>query len=91
MGDIYHADVRWIRRRGIPSNGWFVQKSLSGGGAGIDIGVHAIDTAWYLMGCPEPIAVSAVTHSRLGDAKAKGLWTLRKLPWRLSASPREKA
>ena len=73
MGDIYHTDVRWIRRRGIPSNGWFVQKSLSGGGAGIDIGVHAIDTAWYLMGCPEPIAVSAVTHSRLGDAKAKGL------------------
>lgn len=31
MGDIYHTDVRWIRRRGIPSNGWFVQKSLSGG------------------------------------------------------------
>lgn len=73
MGDIYHADARWIRRRGIPSNGWFVQKALSGGGAGIDIGVHAIDTAWYLMGSPEPVAVSAVTHSRLGDAGARGL------------------
>ena len=46
MGDIYHCDCRWIRRRGVPANPWFSQKALSGGGPGIDIGVHAIDTAW---------------------------------------------
>lgn len=73
MGEIYHCDCRWIRRRGVPSNPWFSQKELSGGGPGIDIGVHAIDTGWYLMGCPEPLAVSAVTHHRLGKVYAKGI------------------
>lgn len=71
MGEIYHADARWVRRRGIPSNPWFAQKALSGGGAGIDIGVHALDLAWYLMGCPKPLTVSAMTHSRLGDVRAE--------------------
>ncbi len=73
MGEIYHADCRWIRRRGVPANPWFSQKELAGGGPGIDIGVHAIDTAWYLMGCPRPLSVSAVTHSRLGKLYARGV------------------
>lgn len=73
MGEIYHCDCRWIRRRGVPANPWFSQKALSGGGPGIDIGVHAIDVAWYLMGCPKPVAVSAVAHSRLGKVYAKGI------------------
>ena len=73
MGEMYHADARWIRRRGIPTNPWFVQKELSGGGAGIDIGVHTIDLAWYLLGCPKPISVSAMAHRRLGNIRAKGV------------------
>ena len=73
MGEVYHADARWIRRRGIPTNPWFSQKALSGGGPSIDIGVHTIDLAWYLMGCPEPLSVSAMTHHRLGKVYAKGL------------------
>ena len=72
MGEIYHADARWMRRRGVPANAWFSQKALAGGGAGLDIGVHAIDTAWYLMGCPEPISVSGITHHRLGRATCRG-------------------
>lgn len=73
MGEIYHADARWIRRRGVPANPWFSRKALSGGGAAIDIGVHAIDLAWYLMGCPEPLSVSATAHRRLGAARARGI------------------
>lgn len=72
MGEIYHADARWIRRRGVPANAWFSQKALAGGGAGLDIGVHAIDTAWYLMGCPKPVSVSGMAHRRLGSAPCKG-------------------
>ena len=64
---------RWIRRRGIPANSWFQRKILSGGGAGLDIGVHAIDTTWYLMGCPEPVSVSGVAHRRLGNIQCKGV------------------
>ena len=73
FGDVYHADARWIRRRGIPTNPWFSQKALSGGGPAIDIGVHTIDLAWYLMGCPKPISVSSMAHHRLGKVYAKGM------------------
>jgi len=28
----------------------------------IDLGVHALDSAWYLMGTPRPISVSAQVY-----------------------------
>jgi predicted dehydrogenase len=61
LGKIYFAEAVWVRSRGIPSGigGWFTEKKRSGGGALIDIGVHALDAAWYLMGTPRPTAVSA--------------------------------
>ena len=39
--------------------GWFTQKSLAGGGALADMGVHAIDTIRYILGDPEPKEVYA--------------------------------
>ncbi|MBA2435516.1 MAG: hypothetical protein H0V54_10640 [Chthoniobacterales bacterium] len=39
--------------------GWFTDKQRSGGGTLIDIGIHALDSAWYLMGTPRPISVTA--------------------------------
>lgn len=39
--------------------GWFTQKALSGGGAIADIGIHAIDTARFLLGDPQPVSVFA--------------------------------
>ena len=64
LGDIYHAKATWVRSRGIPQGvgGWFTEKKRSGGGALIDIGVHALDSAWYLMGTPRPTAVSAQVY-----------------------------
>jgi predicted dehydrogenase len=64
LGNIYHAKATWVRSRGIPQGvgGWFTEKKRSGGGALIDIGVHALDSAWYLMGTPRPIAVSAQVY-----------------------------
>ena len=61
LGTIYLAEAVWVRSRGIPSGlgGWFTEKKRSGGGALIDIGIHALDSAWYLMGTPRPVSVTA--------------------------------
>ncbi len=61
LGPIYFAEATWVRSRGIPLGigGWFTEKARSGGGALIDIGIHALDTAWFLMGTPRPVSVSA--------------------------------
>src|SRR6267378_5428754 len=61
LGRIYRARATWVRSRGIPGGigSWFTDKKRSGGGALIDIGVHALDTAWYLMGTPRPTSISA--------------------------------
>ena len=40
-------------------NGWFTQKELAGGGAMADMGIHALDTARFLLGDPKPVAVYA--------------------------------
>ena len=46
--------------------GWFVDPILAGGGALPDMGVHAIDTARFLLGDPEPVRVCAVVGTRYG-------------------------
>ena len=60
VGDIYYAELSRIRQRGIPKWGKFHIKSESGGGAFLDIGVHAIDSVIWLMGNPAPKTVTAV-------------------------------
>ncbi|HAI10380.1 MAG TPA: gfo/Idh/MocA family oxidoreductase [Phycisphaerales bacterium] len=73
MGDIYAGRVGWIRRRGIPGKGgWFTTKELSGGGPLIDLGVHMIDLAIWLMGNPKPVAVSGSTYCKFANADVKG-------------------
>ncbi len=54
-----------IRTKGIgvhthwgPS-GWFTQKKFAGGGAMADMGIHALDTARFLLGDPKPVSVYA--------------------------------
>ena len=53
-------------------SGWFIQKALAGGGALADMGVHAIDTARFLLGNslgePLPKSVYARTGTHYIDA-----------------------
>jgi predicted dehydrogenase len=39
--------------------GWFTQKEFAGGGALADMGIHALDTARFLLGDPRPVSVYA--------------------------------
>jgi predicted dehydrogenase len=49
----YGVHVNW------GPSGWFTHKPLAGGGAMADMGVHALDTARFLLGDPKPISVYA--------------------------------
>ena len=87
LGEIYYARSVWFRRRGIPGlaandfntgsgksapmGSWFFDKKQSGGGPLIDLGVHRLDLALWLMGSPEPVWVMASTYTKFGDKLAK--------------------
>jgi len=73
LGDVYFAKCAYVRRNGIPigAGGWFIDKSRSGGGALIDIGVHALDVTWYMMGSPKPVAVSGAAFRKFEKAVPK--------------------
>ena len=67
LGRVYHAKASWMRRQGIPGmGGWFTSREMAGGGPLIDLGVHVLDMALYLLGEPEVEAVSAATYAELG-------------------------
>ncbi|UVY84460.1 Gfo/Idh/MocA family oxidoreductase [Brachybacterium sp. NBEC-018] len=66
LGALYYATARNLRRAGNPG-GWFADKEVSGGGPLVDVGVHFIDIAWWLLGTPEVATVSGFTADRLGD------------------------
>jgi predicted dehydrogenase len=49
----------WGVHAGWGPSGWFTDPALAGGGALIDMGIHAIDTARFLLGDPTPDRVRA--------------------------------
>src|SRR5439155_24612778 len=74
LGEIYYARARSIRRSGIPD--WGAHFIRAGGGAFRDMGVHALDAAWWIAGCPEPVSVSGVAGAKFGP-RGQGYWEYR--------------
>lgn len=74
IGDVYLAESNYIRCRGIPfgAGGWFVNKK-KGGGVLLDLGIHAIDDAWFIMGCPRPVEVMAGLYCAFSDLAPEGV------------------
>ncbi len=78
LGDIYYGEATCMRRRGIPGWGVFTQKTLQGGGALIDIGVHTLDHTMWLMGNPKPVSVMGATYAAFGKrSDVVSIWD----PW----------
>ncbi len=72
IGDIYYGRTVWHRRRGMPGfGGWFGQKELAGGGPLIDLGVHRLDLALWLMGYPDPVSVKGAVHCEIAGRLAR--------------------
>lgn len=81
FGRVYYAKAFWMRRSGIPGLGtWFTNKELAGGGPLIDLGVHVLDMALYMMGNPKPVTVSAMTFSEIGR-QGRGQWLGSRFPF----------
>lgn len=69
LGDIYYAKTHWLRRHTFSMfNGWHGSKSISGGGPMMDLGVHRLDLALWLMGFPKPKTVVASTFNKIGKS-----------------------
>jgi predicted dehydrogenase len=76
FGQMMFVKCQALRRRGIPNWGVFGRKELQGGGPMIDIGVHVIEMAHYMIGSPKPVAASGNTWTYLGNkpSDVESMW-----------------
>lgn len=66
MGDIYYGEVsRMLNCAKL--NGWFLDKSKSGGGCLIDMAIHQLDLLLYFMNYPKVISVKGFTSGMNKD------------------------
>ncbi|MEM7806742.1 MAG: Gfo/Idh/MocA family oxidoreductase [Planctomycetota bacterium] len=73
LGDVYHARLWFLRRDRLPVRPGFIYKEHSGGGPCIDVGVHILDLAMWLMGHRKPVAVTGVARKEV--AAQPGAWS----------------
>lgn len=57
IGDPFYVKCGWIRKQS-SSEKWFTKKEESGGGVIIDLGIHLLDLALWLLDYPEISSVS---------------------------------
>ncbi|MEO6434977.1 MAG: Gfo/Idh/MocA family oxidoreductase [Tepidisphaeraceae bacterium] len=76
FGKILYVRAQALRRRGIPNWGVFGRKELQGGGPMIDIGVHILETAHYMIGSPKPVAASGSAWTYMGNkpSEVASMW-----------------
>ena len=72
FGEVYVTRAQALRRCGVPGWGAFTNKSLQGGGPLIDIGIHMLDVAMYVLGFPAVKRVTAHSFQKLGTTKHCG-------------------
>jgi predicted dehydrogenase len=72
LGDVYHAKLVFLRRRGRPGfdiledSKWFLDFNRAGGGVIADLGHYHLDLMLDYLGWPDVLSVAAnVTHNRI--------------------------
>ncbi|MHB1485657.1 MAG: Gfo/Idh/MocA family protein [Saccharofermentanales bacterium] len=81
LGDVYYAKCGWLRRGGLANSGWFTDKSLSGGGPLIDLGVHFIDLVMYFLDYPKTESVLAKTYRKFAEKEIRKIYTIPNLKY----------
>ena len=74
LGEIYYSEISAIRRRGIPTWGFFHIKEHNAGGPICDLGVHMVDSLFWIIGNPDVKSVSGSTYTVFGN-RDEGLIT----------------
>lgn len=74
LGELYYARARSVRRSGIPD--WNLGFIEAGGGAFRDMGVHVLDSSWWLLGMPKPVSITGVGGAKFGP-RGQGYWSFR--------------
>src|SRR5438445_4086755 len=63
LGEIYAANLVFHNAYG-PDKEWFYDRSLSGGGCVMDLGIHLIDAALWMLGFPALRSVNSRLYSQ---------------------------
>ncbi len=70
IGDVYAAELKFHNAYG-PDKEWFYDPARSGGGCVMDLGIHLVDLALWMMGGPvERVAAALFAGGRRLDAAA---------------------
>jgi predicted dehydrogenase len=71
LGRIYAVDLAFHNAYG-PDKPWFLDARLSGGGCVMDLGIHLVDLALWVLGFPAVNEVSATLHARGEPIRGRG-------------------
>ena len=93
IGKVYAVDLVFHNAYG-PDKAWFYDKALSGGGCVMDLGVHLVDLAMWVLDFPAVSAVSAtllssgekISNGSVEDYAAASLTLGRRISVRLACS-----
>ena len=66
LGAVHHVRARALRRDRIPTTPGLTDAALAGGGAALDLGVHTLDMALWLMDFPRPARVTGTARMVFG-------------------------
>jgi predicted dehydrogenase len=68
LGDVFYVKAGWLRKPSSEAS-WMKQKSLSGGGVFIDMGIVMLDLALWMTGYPEVVRVNATNYSHHSEVE----------------------
>lgn len=72
LGEIYCVKATALRRSGVPGWGTFTNKEMQGGGPLIDMGIHMLDAAMFVLSFPKVKKVTAKSFQKIGTKKSMG-------------------